>query len=387
MLASYDVPNQKLSVMSIPRDTMVNVSWDIKKINSVYNVYGGGDRGIDALDKEISQLVGFVPDFQVVVEWDAVGELVDAIGGVWFEVPRNMNYDDPTQDLHIHIDAGYQLLDGEDAMGVIRYRHDNDRRYGYADGDLGRIKTQQAFLQAMVEQLLKVKNVTKINDFIKVFQDNVETDLSFQNILWFAQQAVFGGLSIDDINFVTMPNKTVSCWSRIYRSYQSYVTPIADELLDLVNNELSPYAEKFTLSDLDIMSVNSDGSVSSSTGYVEDSKAASPPVTSSGSSGGSAAAEPEETEPVIDENGNILRHGSRRRRQYRRHHHRSGQRQYAHRPRHRRGCNGSRHRRHDDRPRYRRYHDGPGRRYRHRSRHRRRRLRHHRPRACGITER
>ena len=98
MLASYDVPNQKLSVMSIPRDTMVNVSWDIKKINSVYNVYGGGDKGIEALDKEISQLVGFVPDFQVVVEWDAVGELVDAIGGVWFEVPRNMNYDDPTQD-------------------------------------------------------------------------------------------------------------------------------------------------------------------------------------------------------------------------------------------------------------------------------------------------
>ena len=306
LLASYDVTNQKATVMSIPRDTMVNIPYDIKRINAVYNYGGGGDKGIQYLYKEISQLVGFEPDYQVVIEWEAVGQIVDAMGGVWFDVPRNMNYDDPYQDLSIHISKGYQLLDGEGAMGVLRYRHDNDLRYGYPDGDLGRIKTQQAFLQAMVEQLLKVKNVTKINDFIKVFQDNVETDLSFQNILWFAQQAVFGGLSIDDINFVTMPNKTVSCWSRIYRSYQSYVTPIADELLDLINNELSPYAEKFTLSDLDIMSVNSDGSVSSSTGYVEDSKAASPPVTSSGSSGGSAAAEPEETEPVIDENGNIL---------------------------------------------------------------------------------
>ena len=68
LLASYDVTNQKATVMSIPRDTMVNVSWDIKKINSVYNTYGGGDRGIQALYKEISQLVGFEPDYQVIVE-------------------------------------------------------------------------------------------------------------------------------------------------------------------------------------------------------------------------------------------------------------------------------------------------------------------------------
>ena len=97
LLASYDVTNQKATVMSIPRDTMVNVSWDIKRINSVYNYYGGGDKGIQALYKEISQLVGFEPDYQVVVEWEAVGKIVEAMGGVYFDVPRNMNYDDPTQ--------------------------------------------------------------------------------------------------------------------------------------------------------------------------------------------------------------------------------------------------------------------------------------------------
>ena len=305
LLASYDVTNQKATVMSIPRDTMVNIPYDIKRINAVYNYGGGGDKGIQYLYKEISQLVGFEPDYQVVIEWEAVDQIVEAMGGVWFDVPRNMNYDDPYQDLSIHISKGYQLLNGEQAMGVLRYRHDNDMRYGYPDGDLGRIKTQQAFLTAMLEQLLKLENITKVNEFVKVFQENVETDLSFQNILWFAKSAYLGGLKMENVNFVTMPNKNVSCWSRIYHSYQSYVTPIADELLDLVNNELSPYVEKFTLSDLDIMSVNSDGSVSSSTGYVEDSKAASPPVTSSGS-GGSSTAKPEETEPVIDENGNIL---------------------------------------------------------------------------------
>ena len=300
LLASYDVTNQKATVMSIPRDTMVNVSWDIKRINSVYNYYGGGDRGIQYLYKEIAQLVGFEPDYQVVVEWDAVGQIVDAMGGVWFDVPRNMNYDDPYQDLHIHQEKGYRLLTGDDAMQVLRYRHDNDMRYGYPDGDLGRIKTQQAFLTAMVDQLLQIKNVTKINQFIQVFQNNVETDLSFQNILWFAQQAILGGLSMENVEFVTMPNRTASCWSRTYHNYQSYVVPSANELLELVNTKLSPYTEVFTLSDLDIMSVNSDGSISSSTGHVEDSRAARPPVKPT------TPSKPEEETPTVDENGNPI---------------------------------------------------------------------------------
>ena len=303
LLASYDVTNQKATVMSIPRDTMVNVSWDIKRINSVYNYYGGGDRGIQYLYKEIAQLVGFEPDYQVVVEWEAVGQIVDAMGGVWFDVPRNMNYDDPYQDLHIHQEKGYRLLSGDDAMQVLRYRHDNDMSYGYPDGDLGRIKTQQAFLSAMVEQLLKLGNITKINEFIQVFQNNVETDLSFQNILWFAQQAILGGLSMENVEFVTMPNKNVSAWSRTYQNYQSYVVPDADELLDLVNNQLSPFTKVFTLSDLDIMSVNSDGSLSSSTGRVEDSRAAQPPVRPSKPS---TPEQPEEETPTVDENGNAI---------------------------------------------------------------------------------
>ena len=276
LLASYDVTNQKATVMSIPRDTMVNVPRDIKRINSVYNYYGGGEKGIKALYKEIAQLVGFEPDYQVVVEWDAVGEIVKAMGGVYYDVPRNMNYDDPYQDLHIHQTKGYRLLSGSDVMQVLRYRHDTDSRYGYADGDLGRIKTQQSLLKAMIEQLLQLKNVTKIGDFARVVKNNVTSDLTFEEMLWFGSQAVMGGLKIENVNFVTMPNTNKSCYSRVYHRMQSYVTPNAQELLDLVNNELSPFVEKFTMRDLDIMSVNADGSVSSSTGHVEDSKAAQP---------------------------------------------------------------------------------------------------------------
>ena len=308
LLASYDVTNQKATVMSIPRDTMVNVPWDIKRINSVYNYYGGGERGIQHLYKEIAQLVGFEPDYQVVVEWDGVGEIVNAMGGVYFDVPRDMNYDDPTQDLHIHQKKGYRLLNGDDAMQVIRYRHDNRKNgvmLGYPDGDLGRIKTQQAFLTAMLEQLLKWKNLTNISEFITVFEKNVETDLTYQNIFWFAQKAALGGLSMDSVKFVTMPNRDVSVYSpsvsRLvgYNSWQSYVVPNARELLELVNNDLSPFVEKFTMSDLDIMSKNSDGSISSSTGYVEDKKAARPPELV-------FSEEPEEPEYTLDENGNPI---------------------------------------------------------------------------------
>lgn len=306
LLASYDVTNQKATVMSIPRDTMVNIPYDIKKINAVYNYYGQNEKGIQHLYKEIAQLVGFEPDFQVVVEWDAVGAIVDAIGGVYFDVPRDMNYDDPYQDLHIHQKEGYRLLTGDDAMQVLRYRHDNRKngvRLGYPEGDVGRIKTQQAFLKAMVEQVLQPKNMTKAGPLIEAFNKNVETDMSFQNILWFAKAAVLGGLKMENVNFVTMPHTSKDVYSRSIvrdtggrQSMVNYVLPKPQALLDLVNNELSPFQEVFTLSDLDIMSVNSDGSIRSSTGYVEDKQAAAPPP----------KPEPEEEEPAVDENGNPI---------------------------------------------------------------------------------
>ncbi len=316
LLASYDVTNQKATVMSIPRDTMVNVPWDVKKINSVYAWYGGGDEGIRSVYKEIAQLVGFEPDYQVVVEWDAIGEIVDAMDGVYFDVPYAMNYHDPYQDLVIEQEKGYRLLSGDDAMQVIRWRHNDDGK-GYPDSDLGRIRTQQEFLKSVIKQLLQLKNVTKVGEFAQVFKDNVESDLSFQEMLWFGQQAVMGGLSVENVTFTTMPNKIVSAYSptvsKVYGRdmYQSYVVPKAEELLALVNDHLSPFVERSEHSDLDIMSVNRDGSLSSSTGYVEDKVAAKPPVKIGKPEEPAETEEPTGEEPggaiVIDpETGEIL---------------------------------------------------------------------------------
>ena len=279
LLVSYDVTNQKANVMSIPRDTMINVPWDVKKINSVYSYFGGGEKGIQQVYKEVSQLVGFQPDFKAVVEWDAVEKIVDAIGGVWFDNPYPMDYHDPKQNLVIEQEPGYRLLTGNDAMQVIRWRaNDNDSPYGYRKknggiGDDGRIKLQQDFLKAMFRQVLTIQNVRNLNKIAKVCEENVDTDLTFQNILWFAQKAFMGGLGMEDIDFFTMPWYGTSVWSRSYKQNLSYVCPQGSKLLEIVNTKLSPFVAEFELSDLDIMSVRSNGTLRSSTGYVEDREA------------------------------------------------------------------------------------------------------------------
>ena len=284
MVMAYDIPNQTLNVMSIPRDTMVNVPWDIKRINSVYNYAPYYDKdGIQFLKEEVSYLIGFQPDYTIVVEWEAVGELVDAIGGVEFDVPIDMNYDDPTQNLHIHLNAGLQDIDGDKAMQLLRWRKNSDAYGnvygGYPNGDLGRIETQQAFLKAVIEKCLNSISLGTIPKMAQIFLDNVDTNgsLTVNNLAWFAKEAIVGGLSMENVHFMTLPNRGASVYSRTYHNYQSYVTPIPDEMLELVNTCFNPYLEDIELNELDLMQVNEDGSLSSTRGHVEDTKATKPP--------------------------------------------------------------------------------------------------------------
>lgn len=275
MVASYDVANQKLNLMSIPRDTMVNVSWDIKKINSVY-----GRTGLNGLKKHIGKLIGFVPDYYVKIDLNAFIEVIDLIGGVDFDVPRDMNYDDDVQDLHIHFKKGMQHLSGQQAMELVRWRKNNRTASGTVSGydDTGRIQTQQAFLKAALKQALSIRNWTKITGYVEIFQRDVESDLTLGEMLWFARQAM--DLGEDGFETCTIPgNYYASAWSRSTDSMQSYVTLYPRQVIQQVNEGFNPYLANVTMSNLDIMSINSDGSVSSSTGYVADSLAAQPPAT------------------------------------------------------------------------------------------------------------
>lgn len=283
MLATYDIPNQSLSVMSIPRDTMVNArhKGSNRKINGVWNLglyyaeKGSTKKGIDYLKEAVGDLCGFTPDFYVILNWEAFGRLVDAIGGVDFEVPFHMEYKDPTQDLYIDQAAGYRHLSGDDAMQVVRWRHNNSYSTQYASGDLGRIGTQQALMKAIIKQCLQISNVTKISEFAEIFTEEVETDLSVGNIVAFAERAILGGLDMDNVTFTTLPV------TGVYVKGTSYVQVNPEEMLALLNESFNPYKEELTFDDVDILQY------SSSMGYYTYKGNGTGSSTSSGSSSAS----------------------------------------------------------------------------------------------------
>lgn len=252
MLAAYDVPNQTLNVMSLPRDTYVRYGRQNVLLNSVYNRAGGGEDGIEALMTEVGDLTGVIPDFYVIVQWEAVGELVDAIDGVYFDVPLDMNYDDPTQDLYIHLDAGMQLIDGDKAMQLLRWRKNN--RFvngrlvvygGYPNGDLGRIETQQAFLTAVLEKCLQpTVLLPNLMEYVTIFQKNVETDLSIPNMAYFGKSAA-NGLDMSQVEFITMPYKDAGDGA--------HLLPVGSGIVEKINDGFNPYDREITLRDLDLV--------------------------------------------------------------------------------------------------------------------------------------
>ena len=112
-----------MDFVSIPRDTLVNISWNIRKINAVYwGTVNSGGVGIDGLRQQVKNLLGFDVDCYAVIDLNVFIDTVDALGGIYFDVPCDMDYEDSSQNLYIHVKAGYQLLDGETAMGVVRFR-------------------------------------------------------------------------------------------------------------------------------------------------------------------------------------------------------------------------------------------------------------------------
>lgn len=275
MVVSYDITNQRATVMSIPRDTILNVSYrgiSNKQINAQYKLNGQDESGIEALKKEVSKLIGFMPDYYVMIDWELVGQMVEAIGGVWFDVPCHMSYDDDVQDLHIHFEEGYQSLDGKQAMNLVRWRHNNDGTASVGGGsDLSRLKIQHNFLKAVLKQTLQIKNAFRIGQLAELFGENVVSDLTVENLYWFGSQAIMGGLNVDDVDFVTMPNYGVDIKGAKFR-YK--VCPVKDQLLMLINKSLNPFVQDVTLQQLDLIQISSDGNtLSSTTGRLADPSA------------------------------------------------------------------------------------------------------------------
>jgi len=180
-------------------------------------------------------------DYTVEVSLKAFSALVDAIGGVDFNIPVDMDYDDPIQNLSIHFSAGTRHLTGAEALKVVRFRHNNDGT-GYGSEDIGRMKTQQDFLKTVAKQTLRPANLTKVSQFAKIFQQYVKTDLELGELAWLGQEAF--SMGADNVDFSTLPGE----W------HSPYINLKADEVLLIVNEYLNPYVEDRVLADLNILS-------------------------------------------------------------------------------------------------------------------------------------
>lgn len=256
MIGRMDTKTHEINVVSIPRDTMVNVSWSVKKVNTLYaaDINSGGN-GIDGLMDGLKDILGFQIDCYAVVDLNAFVQLVDAIGGVDYDVPVDMNYYDPTQDLYISIPAGQQHLDGEEALKVVRFRS------GYATADIGRIGTQQDFLMSVASQMLTLGNIPNLPTFIDIFVKNVDTNLSAENIAFFARQ--FLQCKSEDIHFYTLPGNYGDSVKGL-----SYVSINIDEWLQMVNDCLNPYDKDVTEANVNILIHSYTSGFYSTTGYI-----------------------------------------------------------------------------------------------------------------------
>ena len=187
MVAKYSPSTGEAALLSIPRDSFVgnnpNTATASDKINSKYQI--SPQKTIDAVNK----LTGLNLKYYITVDTKALRDLVNAIGGVYFDVPIKMDYDDSSQNLYIHLEPGYQLLNGEKAEWLVRFRHNNNGTsysYEYGDNDLGRMRTQREFLMAVAKQALKLENITKINDILKIMEEEVETNIDWDTMMEYA---------------------------------------------------------------------------------------------------------------------------------------------------------------------------------------------------------
>ncbi|USG67287.1 LCP family protein [Brevibacillus ruminantium] len=215
MVAVANPVSKKVTLVSIPRDTRIKIPGyrDYHKINAVY-ANGEAERrqaerkkqvptenGISLTKKTLTELLGIPIDHYIAVDFDGFKAVIDELGGVEVNVDRRLVYDDPTDNTHINLNPGVQLLNGEQALGYVRHRHDN-RGTKYYSSDFDRNRRQQEVIQALVSKAGSLDGLTKAFNILDVGAKHIHTDLSKEQIKGLAFD--FKGLSANSL--VTLDN-------------------------------------------------------------------------------------------------------------------------------------------------------------------------------------
>ena len=237
MVVSYNPQTQQASILSIPRDTYVgkkdknSASQNYLASYKMNAVYRNGENIPETVER-VSELTGLDIDNYILIDTDAIIEIVDAIGGVTFDVPIDMDYEDETQGLFIHLTAGEQLIDGNKAEQLLRFRHNDDGSSypeEYGDNDLGRMRTQREFIQETLKQLIRFENVTKFLDIFNIVFNHIQTDLTMDTAKYYIPYAF--KFNFENIETGVVPGVSQLCngiW--IYVADKAETAEIVEEL-------------------------------------------------------------------------------------------------------------------------------------------------------------
>lgn len=250
MLCRFNIKTHELNIVSIPRDTFINLKDAMYKMNSAFTAgYNKGksmEDGIDSLMDQVGLLVGFRPDFYCMINLESFVEIIDIIGGIDFDVPQDMVYDDPMQDLHINLSKGYQHLSGQQCMQLVRFRS------GYASADIQRMSVQQDFIKAVADKMLSIGTVKKIPELAQTVFDNLYTNMTLGNICGFAEQLL--KVNVDEITTTTLVGEA-GAWKAGTSQFISFYFLYGYDTLDIVNEYLNPYEDDLTIDDIYVYTV------------------------------------------------------------------------------------------------------------------------------------
>ncbi|NLC69194.1 MAG: LCP family protein [Clostridiaceae bacterium] len=220
MVVNYDPKTNNLNILSIPRDTRVTLSnGRMVKVNSVFANKGGDI----LLMKLLGDMLGIDIQYYVYLNLEVFRTVIDLLDGVWIDIPIDLDYDDPLQNLHIHLKKGRQILDGEKAEQYLRFRHPNgpytEEMLKYYDGsDLKRIEAQQKFIQELIKQKVKITYISKLNSIIDAVFDHLKTNVPLSEVLKLASNFNIKDFSIDKVKTFTLPGYAMDTvpWHYIY---------------------------------------------------------------------------------------------------------------------------------------------------------------------------
>lgn len=201
LLLNYNPGDGKLNILSIARDTRIRARGKIEKINALIGM--GGE---DLIIKGVEQLTGLKIDYYLTLNFIGFRKVIDTLDGVNINVPTDMDYDDPEQNLHIHLKKGEQVLDGNKAEQYVRYRKGNKNGQGYSDGDIGRIKAQQEFIKSLIDQKVKLRYILKADDIYFILKKYMKTNIEFNDINYYLKS--IKSIEYKNIRGYTVPGET-----------------------------------------------------------------------------------------------------------------------------------------------------------------------------------